>query len=377
MKRSKIISTAGLNLYDASRLRSYCQLMQSSLIDKWLFADEYTECDVCFIMSDYLSKMNASTYGKAQSIVTVLTPNDPVPANGYYISLPLTANKIRSLLNQLSNSLAFMNKKTKSDEVKPDTDRKPSNKMNPVFKVLWNALQKRRKAKSIKLEKKKKLKFLANLNQKINPESTPACQVVLFGSPGSGKTTAIQSASMNSALSTEVVATDCVADLKPSTTIGIDYAQVTLQGGKLLKLIGTPGQLKFNFLWSITCKNADAFIILLDLSRQDPLSYLSFYMKFLKIELDITPKVFVGLTHCELCDYSKKRLIDKIKNRYSTIKSIAEIDARKTSDVQAFLNDLYPKIDDNIYSTPGSNSSAQKSSFFMSEGGGRTSKLFT
>jgi len=346
MKRNKIISTAGLNLYDANRLRSYCQLMQSSLVDKWLFADEFTECDVCFIMSDYLNKMNSSTYDKAQLVVTVLTPNDPVPANGYHINLPLTANKIRSLLNRVSNGLAFTTQKAKDDKIKSDGGQKPTKKMNQVFKVLWQAWQKRREVKSVKLEKKKKLNFLANLNKKINPKNKPASQVVLLGSPGSGKTTAIQSASMNLALSTEVMATDCVADLKPSTTIGIDYAKVTLQGDRVLKLIGTPGQLKFNFLWSITCKNADAFIILLDLSRQDPLSYLSFYMKFLKIELGITPKVFVGLTHGELCNYSKKRLINKINSRYSTIKTITEIDARQTSDVHAFLDDLCQETED-------------------------------
>ncbi|MCF6301281.1 MAG: hypothetical protein L3J52_09225, partial [Proteobacteria bacterium] len=75
-----------------------------------------------------------------------------------------------------------------------------------------------------------------------------------------------------------------------------------------------------------------------------------FYMKLSKVELGIPPKIFVGLTHCDLCDYSKQRLVDKIKNRYSTIKSIAEIDVRKTLDVHVFLNDLHQKIDKNCQS---------------------------
>jgi len=76
-------------------------------------------------------------------------------------------------------------------------------------------------------------------------------------------------------------------------------------------------------------------------------------MRFLKVELGITPKVFVGLTHCELCDYSKERLINKIKNRYSSIRTIAEIDARQSSNVLAFLDELHPETGDGERKTKG------------------------
>ncbi|MCF6300730.1 MAG: hypothetical protein L3J52_06390, partial [Proteobacteria bacterium] len=239
MKKNKIISTAGLNLRDANRLRSYCQLMQGALIDKWLFADEYIDCHVCFIMSDYLNKMNPSTYARAQLVVTVLSSDDSVPAMGHYISLPMTADKIRTLLNQISSQWAFTSKKLTHDKTKTNTREKPSNRIGPILKTLWQSLRENRKAKSVKREKQKRLQFLTKLNNKINPDTKRVYRVVLLGSPGSGKTTAIQSASQNSALTTEVTATDSVAAIKASTTIGIDYAQITLSGGRSLQLIGT------------------------------------------------------------------------------------------------------------------------------------------
>ena len=57
MKKDRILSTAGVCQNNSIKLRSYCNLMQSSLSDKWLFADDFVESHVCFIRDDYLQNM--------------------------------------------------------------------------------------------------------------------------------------------------------------------------------------------------------------------------------------------------------------------------------------------------------------------------------
>ena len=124
--------------------------------------------------------------------------------------------------------------------------------------------------------------------------------MVFLGSPGSGKTTALQTVSDGKALGSEVAATDIVAKDKEKTTVGIDYSEVQVNDGLKLQLFGTPGQVKFNFLWDVVGKSADAFVILMDLSRPEPMMYLKFYLRFLHTEIGNSENVFCALTHCDL-----------------------------------------------------------------------------
>jgi uncharacterized protein len=102
-------------------------------------------------------------------------------------------------------------------------------------------------------------------------------KLVFTGTMGAGKTTAIAAISDAPPISTDVVNTDASID-KPTTTVGFDFGQLTLANGDRLRLFGTPGQSRFDFMWRILMENALGLVILIDNARPDPLADLDMYL---------------------------------------------------------------------------------------------------
>ena len=94
---------------------------------------------------------------------------------------------------------------------------------------------------------------------------------------GAGKTTAIAAVSEIPPISTDVRNTDALV-AKAMTTAGLDYGELTLGQGEKLRLYGTPGQKRFDFMWKILSRGALGLVILVDNSRPDPLSDLDTYL---------------------------------------------------------------------------------------------------
>ena len=85
-------------------------------------------------------------------------------------------------------------------------------------------------------------------------------KIVFTGTVGAGKTTAIAAISESRPVVTDVPNTDgSVA--KQLTTVGLDFGMVTLEGGQRLRLFGTPGQARFDFLWAILARNALGLVV--------------------------------------------------------------------------------------------------------------------
>ncbi|MCF6319368.1 MAG: hypothetical protein L3J83_08840, partial [Proteobacteria bacterium] len=249
-KTNRILSTAGILPINSTKLRSYCNLMQGSLTDKWLFADEFVESHVCIIRDDYLTNVDKKNIELSQVLIVINRSGRDIDYK-YQINLPLTAAKIRNILNQVSKEVEF--KPLNLTRAKPKSAVK---RFKSAFSKIRESFFGNRGRKMLALKQTNKEKFLSRITSKINPNIEKAYKVVLLGSPGSGKTTAIESASDGKALNSDVSATDSVASDKAKTTVGIDYAEVEVPNdnggihGKVA-LFGTPGQIKFNFIWDI------------------------------------------------------------------------------------------------------------------------------
>lgn len=102
-------------------------------------------------------------------------------------------------------------------------------------------------------------------------------KIVFTGTPGAGKTTAITALSDVAPMTTEVTNTDESLN-KATTTVGMDYGHVDLEGGARVRLFGTPGQERFAFMWRILAKDALGLVILIDNSRPDPVADLNVYI---------------------------------------------------------------------------------------------------
>lgn len=102
---------------------------------------------------------------------------------------------------------------------------------------------------------------------------------LLFAGPmGAGKTTAIHAISEVEPIRTEVANTDLVESAKSETTVAMDYGELTLDTGEKLRLYGSPGQRRFDFMWRLLADGALGVIVLMDNSRVDPLDDLAHFV---------------------------------------------------------------------------------------------------
>ena len=121
-------------------------------------------------------------------------------------------------------------------------------------------------------------------------------KILFSGTTGAGKTTAIGQVSEIPPMTTDVRNTDTGLS-KEMTTVGMDYGEVTLDNGDKLRLYGTPGQKRFDFMWKILSKGALGLIILIDNSQPNPLADLDTYLDgFAQLIKDTACVVAVGRT---------------------------------------------------------------------------------
>ena len=95
-------------------------------------------------------------------------------------------------------------------------------------------------------------------------------KVIVTGPFNSGKTAFVSTISDIAVVTTEKRITTEDRGIKSETTVAMDYGRVEIDG-RILHLSGTPGQMRFNFMWDILAKEMDAFIVLVDSS--DPPSF--------------------------------------------------------------------------------------------------------
>jgi hypothetical protein len=88
-------------------------------------------------------------------------------------------------------------------------------------------------------------------------------KVVVTGTFNSGKTQFIKTISDIPIVSTEKRITTEDRGIKAETTVAMDYGRVLIDGD-MLYLYGTPGQIRFDFMWEILSEEMDAYILLVD-----------------------------------------------------------------------------------------------------------------
>ena len=168
-------------------------------------------------------------------------------------------------------------------------------------------------------------------------------KILFTGTMGAGKTTAIAAVSESAPIVTDVANSDPTL-AKTTTTVGLDFGVLTLDTGERLRLFGTPGQARFDFLWTILVRQALGLVILVDNSRPDPLGDLEVYLDGFQAALHELPCV-VGIgrlpshPHPSLDDYAA-RLATR-----GCILPLLEVDVRRRDDVLLLLDTLLAQIE--------------------------------
>lgn len=168
-------------------------------------------------------------------------------------------------------------------------------------------------------------------------------KILFTGTVGAGKSTAINILSETLTIKTDVHNSDASV-AKENTTVGLDFGQITLDNGDRIRLFGTPGQARFDFLWKILSKGALGLVILADNSRPDPLADLCVYLEGFHEELGTLPcTIGVGRldTHPSpsLDDYA-----DLLAER-NLLFPIIGVDVRHKEDVVLLIDTLLVQLE--------------------------------
>jgi uncharacterized protein len=171
--------------------------------------------------------------------------------------------------------------------------------------------------------------------------------VILFAGPmGAGKTTAIVSLSETEVVSTEAANTDRETADKDTTTVALDYGEITLGDEDKVRLYGVPGQRRFDFMWQIIKERAIGMVLLVNNDAPDPVALM---LEFLEEfgELHEKGGIVVGVTRSDVSPephlgaYSAA-ILEKMPERLIPVFSV---DARNTEDMTIALMSLILNVE--------------------------------
>jgi signal recognition particle receptor subunit beta len=169
-------------------------------------------------------------------------------------------------------------------------------------------------------------------------------KIIFVGSMGSGKTTAIRNISDVAPVSTEVDNSTRTEFDKATTTVAMDYGEVALPDGDILRLYGTPGQARFDFMWKILGRGALGFVFLVDNSRPDPCEDLKTYLDaFGELLQEAVAVIGIGRTETHPAP-PLESYFAMLGARQLNMPAFA-VDVRKREDVLLLLDTLFHQIE--------------------------------
>jgi signal recognition particle receptor subunit beta len=161
-------------------------------------------------------------------------------------------------------------------------------------------------------------------------------KVVITGSVGAGKTTAIHAVSEKPPITTETAPSDTVKEIKNTTTTSMDYGSYTNSDSKI-HVYGTPGQQRFSFMSAVLTKGACGLIILITNNQDKPLEDLDHYLTNNKEFLSKKPAV-VGITHLDVNSSHDISIYSDFMEKQGINWPVIPVDARKSADVLNLIN---------------------------------------
>ena len=103
--------------------------------------------------------------------------------------------------------------------------------------------------------------------------------LALMGAEASGKSAAIRAISEIEVLDTEQVATDGLSVGNVSTTVAMDVGVISLREGNRIRLYGTPGRKRFDFMWDIVLQQCDGVLLVINHAKETRVTDLDFYWR--------------------------------------------------------------------------------------------------
>ena len=178
----------------------------------------------------------------------------------------------------------------------------------------------------------------------MNTASHQNYKIVFTGTMGAGKTTAISAISEIPPVITDVANLDQRSFAKATTTVGLDYGELTLDTQSKLMLYGTPGQDRFDFMWPILAQGALGVILLVDNSRPDPLADVQYYLKHFREHAE-EGAVVIGLGRTETHRRPKLEDYANLLAEKDWRLPILKVDVRRKRDTLILLQALMGSLE--------------------------------
>ncbi|XAH23679.1 ATP/GTP-binding protein [Xylophilus sp. GW821-FHT01B05] len=167
-------------------------------------------------------------------------------------------------------------------------------------------------------------------------------KILFSGPPGAGKTTAIGVISDVAPVVTDVRNSDPTLH-KEMTTVGMDFGEIDLGEGDRVRLFGTPGQARFDFMWRVLAQNALGVVYLADNSAADPLADMATYLDVLAPDASTALVLGVGRTDAHplpsLDDYAQALAARGL------VCPVLAVDVRQRDDVLLLVDALLNLVD--------------------------------
>lgn len=172
-------------------------------------------------------------------------------------------------------------------------------------------------------------------------------KIIFTGPVGAGKTTAIKVISDIDPITTDQNASDMTQHRKSETTVAMDYGVIMLGDNEKVHLYGTPGQQRFDFMWSILTNGGIGLVLLLDNTRKDPLQDLKFYTRTFHDFIE-EQQMIVGVTRMDLQKEPGIQTYRKWLAELGYDSPVFAVDARSSEDVSVLLRGLLLALDPGV-----------------------------
>lgn len=164
-------------------------------------------------------------------------------------------------------------------------------------------------------------------------------KLIIAGPVGAGKTAAIQSLSDKGVVTTDEIASDDVKFMKKTTTVAMDYGVMVLDSGEQVRIYGTPGQRRFDFMWEILSENALGLILLLNAEEPNPVQDLDYYLDAFS-PLIKSSALVVGVTHAENMPWDLHESLSQRLVERGIAANVMIVDARNREEMRRMVRSL-------------------------------------
>jgi signal recognition particle receptor subunit beta len=164
-------------------------------------------------------------------------------------------------------------------------------------------------------------------------------KIVFTGPAGAGKTTAIRTLSDIPVVQTEAAATDQVRQLKPATTVAMDYGMMKLANGDKVNIYGTPGQKRFDFMWDILSQDAQGMVLMINATAPNPVDDLRLFCSHFRPFID-SDTLVVAVTHADQVKFDVTTLLMNELQQQGAAPRVMEVDARQRKTMALLVESL-------------------------------------